>query len=1010
MADKLSLSIEVSADPSRAKAGLDAVSAQIQAMAAKAAGLGSSVAQEFRRIETGAEAAAEAIRKTVAAQPAAGLSSSTSIAQATAAAAAARNQAISASLNVIGERSVVDIRAQIADVNRAVASLRANGAAAEEIGRASRLAKAKVAELNAELSGTSTAAATAGASMASAAHRMAAIAAAALAAQQAISLLRNSVATGIEFESLKTQFQFASGGDVAKAAEEMGFASSLANKLGLELVGTSKAYAKLQSAAAGTSLAGEKTRTVFQAVASAGAVMGLTAEEQSGALLAISQMMSKGTVSAEELRGQLGERLPGAFRIAAEAMGVTQAELGKLLEEGALTAEAFIPRFAEALQKSVEESLPAAERSARAQLQRLENAFTEFKLRIASSGLLDKVSEALEKITARIGEMADSGELDRLATQFAAAFSGAVEFMANAALFAERFSAALIPLGEALAAVMVGGRLLALVAPATASGLAATGAAAGAAAGGFSLLAAAFRLLAGGVAGAALFVAVDKLVEWGAAASEARSKAAALEAQIQKLISANQEHAGRAMRDAASVQEFGDEAFAAYQKAIQGARDYAAAKVVSLTRDNKGGKFDGEIAQYREQAAAYNAYIDTVLAGEALRRQHLKATGNLVELEAKREKILAGEVGKSKKEAIEEQIKDYGRLVEAIKKAIEENKKEAEAAKQAAAQLKEKAAGATASAAEAAAARRDKGLTPEEVSNKAVGEFRDAAQQSSFAQAVAEAARLDGRTEVAKKAAEKAAQEAERAMKAANKIADDNTAANAIEDAGKLQAKALEAQARLKESEAVALEKRGEGLNEQLGQAEAKLAQLKGEAAAIPINVEITQAINKITEVETKLAALQDKTVTLTVNTVSTGGTPQLPANPLSALDAPGFATGGPLPGSAPHDRADNMLYWGTPGEWVVQLPAVRYYGSDFMRRLNAMQLPRYADGGALGASAASRLRVPGLAAPASRGSTPTPVNLHLDGRRYPMAAAPDVVAEITSALGREALKRGGRR
>ena len=461
MADKLSLSIEVSADPSRAKAGLDAVSAQIQAMAAKAAGLGSSVAQEFRRIETGADAAAEAIRKTVAAQPAAGLSSSASIAQATAAAAAARNQAISASLNVAGVRSTSDIRGEIAEVNRAVASLRANGAAAQEIARASQAAQTKIAALNAELHGTSPAAAAAGISLAGAGLRMAAIAAAALAAQQAISLLRNSVATGIEFESLKTQFQFASGGDVAKAAEEMGFASSLANKLGLELVGTSKAYAKLQSAAAGTSLAGEKTRTVFQAVASAGAVMGLTAEEQSGALLAISQMMSKGTVSAEELRGQLGERLPGAFRIAAEAMGVTQAELGKLLEEGALTAEAFIPRFAEALQKSVEESLPAAERSARAQLQRLENAFTEFKLRIASSGLLDKVSEALEKITARIGEMADSGELDRLASQFAAAFSGAVEFMANAALVAERFSGALVGLGAALASVFAGGRVLA---------------------------------------------------------------------------------------------------------------------------------------------------------------------------------------------------------------------------------------------------------------------------------------------------------------------------------------------------------------------------------------------------------------------------------------------------------------------------------------------------------------------------------------------------------------------
>jgi chemotaxis protein histidine kinase CheA len=438
---------------------------------------------------------------------------------------------------------------------------------------------------------------------------------------------------------------------------------------------------------------------------------------------------------------------------------------------------------------------------------------------------------------------------------------------------------------------------------------AAAGAAAGEAAAKIGLLGRALLLLRNLTVGGAILFGVEKLIEWGAAASEARSKAEALDGQLKTLIATNQEHAGRAMRDAASVKEFGDKEFESYQKAIQGARDYAAAKAVSLTRDNKGGKFDAEIAQYREQAAAYNAYIDTVLAGEALRRQHLQATGNLVELEAKREKILAGEVGKSKKEAIEEQIKDYGRLVEAIKKAIEENKKEAEAAKQQAAQLKEKAAGATASAAEAASARRDKGLTPEEVSNKAVGEFRDASRESSFAQAVAEAARLDGRTEVAKKAAEKAAREAERAMKAANKIADDNEAANAIEDAGNLQAKALEAQARLKEGEAAALEKRGEGLNEQLGQAEAKLAQLKGEAAAIPINVEITQAINKIAEVESKLAAIQDKTVTLTVNTVSTGGTPQLPANPLSALDAPGFATGGPLPGSAPHDRADNMLY-----------------------------------------------------------------------------------------------------
>ncbi len=74
----------------------------------------------------------------------------------------------------------------------------------------------------------------------------------------------------------------------------------------------------------------------------------------------------------------------------------------------------------------------------------------------------------------------------------------------------------------------------------------------------------------------------------------------------------------------------------------------------------------------------------------------------------------------------------------------------------------------------------------------------------------------------------------------------------------------------------------------------------------------------------------------------------------------PARAYGGPLPGTAPHDRADNMLYWGTPGEWVVQLPAVRHYGPEFMKAVNAMQLPKHAFGGQLGnRSVINRLSIP---------------------------------------------------
>ena len=56
-------------------------------------------------------------------------------------------------------------------------------------------------------------------------------------------------------------------------------------------------------------------------------------------------MISKGKVQAEELRGQLGERLPSAFQLAAKAMGMTTAQLDKFMADGKLTAEDLLPKL-----------------------------------------------------------------------------------------------------------------------------------------------------------------------------------------------------------------------------------------------------------------------------------------------------------------------------------------------------------------------------------------------------------------------------------------------------------------------------------------------------------------------------------------------------------------------------------------------------------------------------------------------------------------------------------------
>jgi hypothetical protein len=70
-------------------------------------------------------------------------------------------------------------------------------------------------------------------------------------------------------------------------------------------------------------------------------------------------------------------------------------------------------------------------------------------------------------------------------------------------------------------------------------------------------------------------------------------------------------------------------------------------------------------------------------------------------------------------------------------------------------------------------------------------------------------------------------------------------------------------------------------------------------------------------------------------------------------------AHGGPLPGHAPHDRADNAVFAGTPGEWVIQRPTVRQVerrpGAGAKAYFNKYgELPAFASGGLLRASRAS--------------------------------------------------------
>ena len=152
-----------------------------------------------------------------------------------------------------------------------------------------------------------------------------------LAGAAGIGLLTRSLAqAGIQSQQFESGLRAATGSAQA-AQKELRFVRDESKRLGLNFQEAAGAFTKLSAAARGTVLAGTEARNIFTAVSEASRVLGLSAEQTGGALTAIEQIISKGKVSAEELRGQLGERLPGAFQIAARAVGKTTQELDEML-------------------------------------------------------------------------------------------------------------------------------------------------------------------------------------------------------------------------------------------------------------------------------------------------------------------------------------------------------------------------------------------------------------------------------------------------------------------------------------------------------------------------------------------------------------------------------------------------------------------------------------------------------------------------------------------------------
>ena len=109
-----------------------------------------------------------------------------------------------------------------------------------------------------------------------------------------------------------------------------------------------KQFTKLQASVSGAGGNLADTTKTFRGIIAAVRATGGSLQDVDSALIATAQVFSKGKVSAEELRQQIGERLPGAFTLFAKSAGLSTKELDKALEGGKVTLQDFL-RFSEDL-------------------------------------------------------------------------------------------------------------------------------------------------------------------------------------------------------------------------------------------------------------------------------------------------------------------------------------------------------------------------------------------------------------------------------------------------------------------------------------------------------------------------------------------------------------------------------------------------------------------------------------------------------------------------------------
>lgn len=165
-----------------------------------------------------------------------------------------------------------------------------------------------------------------------------------------LELAQKTIDAGVKRQSAQLASTAIFGADTQQARM---FAASFAHQIGQNYTDTMKQYSNFAAGAQPT-LGFQGTQEFYKNAAMFARIRGASDEDLKGIMVAFQQMASKGKIQAEELRGQLGDRLAGAVQLFSDAIGKTPQELDKLMQDGKLLAKDVLPQVSEKMKELVE--------------------------------------------------------------------------------------------------------------------------------------------------------------------------------------------------------------------------------------------------------------------------------------------------------------------------------------------------------------------------------------------------------------------------------------------------------------------------------------------------------------------------------------------------------------------------------------------------------------------------------------------------------------------------------